>query len=78
LRAIAVVMGFFRDEPPAPALGPFEMFLRISSHDLRRTFGTWLRADGVPVSEVAAEPARGSLPAGCRKEAGNGRQRWRR
>jgi integrase len=54
LRAIAVVMGFFRDEPPAPALGPFEMFLRISSHDLRRTFGTWLRADGLPVSEVAA------------------------
>src|SRR6267142_1473973 len=31
---------------------------RISSHDLRRTFGTWLRADllggGVPVTEVAA------------------------
>ena len=53
-RAIAVVMSFFRDEPTAPAFGPFEVFPRISSHDLRRTFGTWLRADGVPVSEVAA------------------------
>ena len=31
-----------------------ELFPRISSHDLRRSFGTWLRADGVPVSEVAA------------------------
>jgi len=31
-----------------------ELFPRINSHDLRRSFGTWLRADGVPVSEVAA------------------------
>src|SRR5581483_11027128 len=34
--------------------GQYEVFPRISSHDLRRTFATWLRADGVAVREVAA------------------------
>jgi len=53
-RAIAAVMAFLRWEPAPPEVTPYDVFPRISSHDLRRTFGTWLRADGVPVSEVAA------------------------
>ena len=53
-RAIASVMAFLRWAPAPAELGPYEVFPRISSHDLRRTFGTWLRADGVAVSEVAA------------------------
>jgi len=47
-------MAFLRWEPAPEELRPYEVFLRISSHDLRRTFGTWRRADGVAVSEVAA------------------------
>jgi hypothetical protein len=39
-RAIAAVMAFVRWEPASAEHGPFEVFPRISSHDLRRTFGT--------------------------------------
>src|SRR2546425_5097005 len=47
-------MAFLRWEPAPAELAPYEPFPRVSSHDLRRTFGTWLRADGVPVSVDAA------------------------
>ena len=45
MRAITAVTAFLRWEPVDEQL---EVFPRVSANDLRRTFGTWLRAHGVP------------------------------
>jgi hypothetical protein len=47
--AVVTFLGWGADLAPAPAA---EAIPRVSSNDLRRTFGMWMRAQGVAVSEI--------------------------
>lgn len=48
--ALGAFLGWCAGRAPEPAAEPFP---RVSSTDLRRTFGMWMRAAHVPVSEIA-------------------------